>query len=63
MDEYVIMMRQLKELRYILTNYCGFLRYGKHKIESFFNFVFLRVMVIQLLFTASIFYLSLVMQL
>ena len=37
-------------IRYILTNYCGFLHYGKHKIESFFNFVFLGVMVIQLHF-------------
>ena len=40
-------------IRYILTNYCGFLHYGKHKIESFFNFVFLGVMVIQLLFTCK----------
>ena len=30
MDEYVIMVR------YIFTNYCGFLSYGKHKIQSFF---------------------------
>ena len=38
---------------YILTNYCGFLHHGNHKIESFFNFVFLGVMVIQLLFTCK----------
>ena len=24
---------------YILINFCGFLRYGKHKIESFLNFL------------------------
>ena len=40
MDKHAIMMRQLKKLRYILTNYCGFLRYGKYKIKFFFNFVF-----------------------
>ena len=38
MDEYVIMMRQLEKLRYTLTNYCGFLRYGKHNIETSFSF-------------------------
>ena len=40
-------------LKYILTNYCGFLRYGKYKIEPFFNFRLFGVMVIQLLFTCK----------
>ena len=53
MDEYVIILTLLKKLSYILTNYFGFLRYGKHKIESFFNSVFLGEMVIQLLFTCK----------
>ena len=34
----------LKMLRYTLINFCGFLRYGKHKIESFFIFGFVWVM-------------------
>ena len=61
MDEYVIMIRPLKKLRYFLTNFCGFLRYGKQKIELylilfFFVFVFVffgEVMVMQLLFTCK----------
>ena len=51
MDEYVVMMRWLQKLRYILINFYGFLRYGKHKIESFFIFGFVWVMDMQRLFT------------
>ena len=36
MEEFVIMMRELKKLRYILTNCGGFIHYGKYKNESFF---------------------------
>ena len=42
-----------KKLRYILTNFCGFLRYGKHKIESFFIFGFVWVIDMQLFFTCE----------
>ena len=37
-------------LRYNLTNYCDILHYGKHKIDSFFNFEFVWVIGMQLFF-------------
>ena len=37
MDEYVMMIRKLKKLRHILTNYCGFLRYGKILLRDYNN--------------------------
>ena len=42
-----------KKLRYLFTHFCGFLRYGKHKIESFFIFGFVWEIGMQLLFTCK----------
>ena len=47
------MFGRLMEKYVIMTNYCCFLRYGKHKIQPFFNFVFFAVIVMQLLFTCK----------